>query len=263
MAEHDLDEKVIGISFDGTGYGSDANIWGGEFLVADTEEYSRFSYFDYVKMPGGDKVVDEPWRMAYSYLYKYFGDSIDYQSIPVFRSVPADKLELVREMILNDINSPLTSSAGRLFDAVSSLLGICTDPLFDSEAPVRLESEIRQGTEEYYPFTSGETIDFSEMFKSILAEMRSTDRSLIAARFHNTVAMAVAKKSEEIRNITSIEKVVLSGGVFQNRYLLEKTIQNLKKKMFKIYTNHLVPSNDGGIALGQLIVASKKSGICA
>ena len=134
MAEHGLDEDVIGISLDGTGFGSDGNIWGGEFMIADLNNFRRFSHFDYVPMPGGDKAIDEPWRMAYSYIYKYFGDNFDYESVPLFKSIDAEKLAIVREMIVKKINSPLTSGAGRLFDAVSAILGtlLCCNIRFRS-----------------------------------------------------------------------------------------------------------------------------------
>ena len=262
MAEYGLDEKVIGISLDGTGYGTDGNTWGGEFLLADTTDFERFTHFDYVPMPGGDMVVEEPWRMALSYLYKYFGDTIDYESIPVFRSVDKQRLTLVKEMIQKAINCPLSSGAGRLFDAVSALLGICPLTSFDAEAPMRLESAINSETDLYYPFSTGRSVVFAETFKAIIADMQHSDVSLISAKFHNTVAQAILSVSESIRKETSLEKVVLSGGVFQNKYLLEKTIQKLTQNMFKVFTNHQVPVNDGGISLGQLVVASKKTGLC-
>jgi hydrogenase maturation protein HypF len=263
MAEHGLDEKVIGISMDGTGLGTDGNLWGGEFLIADTAEFERYMHFDYVPMPGGDMAVKEPWRMAFSYLYKYFGDAINYDSIPVFRSVDRERLTLVKEMIEKGINSPLSSGAGRLFDAVSALLGICTVISFDAEAPMRLESAIVAETDQHYPFVIGRNVVFSETLKAIIADMRKSDVSLISAKFHNTVAQAILEVSLLIRKETSLEKVVLSGGVFQNKYLLEKTIQKLTQNMFTVFTNHQVPVNDGGISLGQLIVASKKTGLCA
>jgi len=263
MAEHGLDEKVIGISMDGTGYGTDGNMWGGEFLLADNSDFERFTHFDYIPMPGGDMVVEEPWRMAFSYLYKYFGDTIDYNSMPVFRSVDRQRLTLVKEMVQKGINCPLSSGAGRLFDAVSALLGICPVTSFDSEAPMRLESAINSETDLYYPFSTGGKVVFAETFRAIIADMQHSDVSLISAKFHNTVAQAILEVSESIRKETSLEKIVLSGGVFQNKYLLEKTIQKLTQKMFKVYTNHQVPVNDGGISLGQLVVASKKIGLCA
>jgi hydrogenase maturation protein HypF len=262
MAEHGLDEKVIGISLDGTGYGADGNTWGGEFLIADISGFTRFTHFDYIPMPGGDKVVEEPWRMAFSYLFKYFGDTICYDSIPVFRSINKQKLGLVKEMIQTGINCPLSSGAGRLFDAVSALTGLCPVTLFDSEAPMRLESAIHTETDQHYPFTLGESVVFAETFKSILDDMLHSDVSLISSKFHNTVAQVILEVSEKIRRDSSIEKVVLSGGVFQNKYLLEKTIHKLAQNRFKVFTNHQVPANDGGVSLGQLLIASKTFKLC-
>jgi len=262
MAEHGLDEKVIGISLDGTGFGTDGRIWGGEFLIADTLDFERFTHFDYIPMPGGDRAVEEPWRMAFSYLFKYFGDTIDYQSIPAFRSIDRQALDMIKEMLRKDINSPLSSGAGRLFDSVSALLGICPKNSFDAEAPIRLESSIRSGTDQHYPFAQGNSIVFAETFKAMLDDMRQTVISVISAKFHNTVAQVILEVSEKIRSELSIEKVVLSGGVFQNKYLLEKSVSNLTKSEFKVYTNHQVPANDGGISLGQIVIASKKMGLC-
>ena len=129
MAEHGLDETVIGISLDGTGYGTDGRIWGGEFLIAGLGDFSRFTHFDYVPMPGGDKAISEPWRMAFSYLYKYFGESIDYKIFPWFNSKDRHSIILLKEMIDSHINSPDTSGAGRLFDAVSAILGLISQHL--------------------------------------------------------------------------------------------------------------------------------------
>ncbi len=257
IAENGIEDEVIGVCFDGTGFGTDGNIWGGEFLIADTEEFTRFAHFDYIPMPGGDKAVSEPWRMAYSYLFRYFGDNLDYKAIPLFRSIDVSKLSMVREMIIKKINSPLTSGAGRLFDAFSALLSLCSDETFDSEAPMRLESAIDCETNDYYPFLSGETIVFSDTFKALLEDMSCLKVPVIAAKLHNTIAQVILQTSQQIKRSTSINKVVLSGGVFQNKYLIEKTSFLLRKERFKVFTNHLVPANDGGISLGQLAVTSK------
>jgi hydrogenase maturation protein HypF len=262
MAEHGLEEKVIGISMDGTGYGTDGKTWGGEFLIADPESFKRFMHFDYVPMPGGDKVAEEPWRMAFSYLFKYFGDSLDYDSIALFRSIGHKDLELVKQMILKDIHCPLTSGAGRLFDAVSAILGLCSRNTFDSEAPMRLESAIDCNTDLWYPFSLDGMVIFKDTLHSILSDLPHSNISLIAAKFHNTIAQIILEVSEKIRKDFSLNKVVLSGGVFQNKYLLEKSVRKLTQHRFMVYTNHLVPTNDGGISLGQLVIASKKLGLC-
>jgi hydrogenase maturation protein HypF len=257
MAENGLEEEVIGISLDGTGLGSDGNIWGGEFLIAGLKSFSRYSHFDYVPMPGGEKAVEEPWRMAYSYVFKYFGFNFDYASVPAFNSAGKEEKLLINEMIIKQINSPLTSSAGRLFDAVSALLGLCRVAAFDSEAPMRLESAIDCESDEYYPFSAGKTIVFADTIKSILSDMSGNNISVISAKFHNTIARVILDVSRQIRNETSLDKVILSGGVFQNKYLLEKSLLLLRSDGFRVFTNRLVPVNDGGISLGQLVIASK------
>jgi len=257
MAEHGLDEEVIGICLDGTGFGPDENIWGSEFMIADLKSFSRFTHFDYIPMPGGEKAIKEPWRMAYSYIFNYFGDNFDYKSVPLFNSINSQKLSLIKEMIVKKMNSPLTSGAGRLFDAVSAILGLCSVETFDSEAPMRLESAIDCETDEFYPFLVNKTVIFADTLKAILADIPRQEISVIAAKFHNTVAQVILEVSNQIRKDTCLKKVVLSGGVFQNKYLLEKSSFLLNSNGFKVFTNHLVPANDGGISLGQIIIASK------
>ena len=257
MAEYGIEDEVIGICFDGTGYGTDGNIWGGEFLISGLKKFERYSHFDYIPMPGGEMAIREPWRMAYSYIYKYSGESFDFDSYPLFRSAGKEKLLFLREMMETGTNSPLTSGAGRLFDAVSALLGLCTHETFDSEAPMRLESAIDCETDDSYPFRIGKTISFKDTLDSIIEDIPRRKAGEIAAMFHNTVAQAIFEVSRQIRKETSIKRVVLSGGVFQNRYLLEKATGLLKRDKFMVLTNHQVPANDGGISLGQLVIASK------
>ena len=257
MAENGIDEPVIGISMDGTGYGPDENIWGGEFMIASLKDYKRITHFDYVPMPGGEKAASEPWRMALSYIYKCFGENFDYQSFPLFRSVDRLKFSLVMEMMVSKINSPLTSSAGRLFDAIAAILGLCSQATFDSEAPMRLESVADRGTRGVYPFTSGRTVDFSETLRAIIRDLPLQSIPVISAKFHNTVAQVISEVSCRIRSETSIRNVVLSGGVFQNKYLAERSSELLRRNGFMIFVNHMVPPNDGGISLGQLIITSK------
>jgi hydrogenase maturation protein HypF len=263
MAEYGIDEKVIGICMDGTGYGFDSNIWGGEFFVADTEFCNRFLHLEYIPLPGGDKAVDEPWRIAYSYLYKYFGNNLDYKTIPIFRSINDEILNLVRTMIEKNINSPLSSGTGRLFDAVSAILGLCNIASFDSEGPMRLESVINCNTDEFYPYKIADDVSFADMFSVILNDLTHSDPGFISAKFHNTIAQVILNVSELIRQETAIKKIILSGGVFQNKYLLEKSLSLLRKRKFEVFTNHLVPANDGGIALGQILIASKSRELCA
>jgi len=257
MAEKGIDEEVIGVSLDGTGYGTDGNIWGGEFLIAGLRDFKRYTHFDYVPLPGGDKAIEEPWRMAFSYLYKYFGSDFDYDSLPLFRMVEKGKLRMIREALDKKINTPLSSGAGRLFDAISAILGLCITARFDSEAPMRLESTINDETDEFYPFRLNKTIDFSTTLLAIIADLNRQTASVISAKFHNTIARVILDVSMQIRKETSLNKVILSGGVFQNKYLLEKSLYLLSRNKFKTFTNHFVPANDGGISLGQLVIASK------
>jgi len=257
MAENGLDREVIGISFDGTGLGYDGNIWGSEFLIADLRSFRRVSHFDYVPLPGGDRVIDEPWRIAFAYLYKYFGNNFDFDAVPVFHLIGEKRINAVAEMIKGNINSPLSSAAGRLFDAVSALTGLCMFPAFDSEAPVRLEAAINSETDDYYPYLPVNPLVFSDTMKAIMNDIRVKPVSIISAKFHNTVARVILDESLRIRRETGISVVCLSGGVFQNKYLVEKACTLLRRNKFDIYTNHQVPANDGGISLGQLVIASK------
>jgi hydrogenase maturation protein HypF len=260
MAEHGIDEKVIGISLDGTGFGSDGNIWGGEFMIADLKDFSRFTHFDNIALPGGDKAIDEPWRTAFSYIYKYFGNSFNFKSIPLFNSIDDRKLQTVKEMLVMKINSPVSSGAGRLFDAVSAILGLCSVATFDSEAPMRLESAISDKTDDIYPFIAEKPVVFSGTLKAIINDLPVQTISMISAKFHNTVAQVILEVASQVRTETSLNKVILSGGVFQNKYLLEKSLYLLTRNRFKVFTNRLVPPNDGGVSLGQLVIASKLIG---
>jgi len=259
MAEHGLDEMVIGVSLDGTGYGDDGNIWGSEFLVCDLNDYMRYTHFEYKPMPGGDMVTYEPWRMAVSYLYFIFGDGFLDSGLPFLRNVEKEKLHIVVGMLKQKLNSPLTSGAGRLFDAMAALLNLCTHSRFHAEAPMRLENAILQGVKDSYPFSADRTIAFDETFRSVLEDIQAGNSvGLISAKFHNTIIDVIEKVVKKIHQETGLNKVVLSGGTFQNRYLLQNLEPRLKKYGFEVYVQNSIPSNDGGIALGQLLIAAKK-----
>ncbi len=260
MAENKLNEPVIGIIFDGTGLGTDGNIWGGEFLYGDYFSFNRFSHFNYIPLPGGDKVTKEPWRSAISYLYQTYGKDFMMYKIPFIEKLNIEKTEFIIQMIEKNINSPLSSSAGRLFDAVSALLNICTESGFHAEAPMRLEDVIPEtGTDECYEISSGKTIDLKPVIKGIVNDIKNnTDTGIIAAKFHNTIVEISVETALSIRKITGINKIVLSGGTFQNRYLCNKTERKLKENKFDVFIHQKVPANDGGIALGQLAIAANQ-----
>jgi hydrogenase maturation protein HypF len=259
MAEHGLDEKVIGVSFDGTGYGDDGKIWGSEFLVCDLADYSRYTHFQYMKMPGGDAVTNEPWRMAVSYLYSFMGEQFMDLDLPFLRKINMEKLKIVIQMLQDNLNTPLTSGAGRLFDAVAALLNICTISEFHAEAPMRLESSVKQGLKDYYPFDADGPVVFDKTFGAILDDIKlGLSEGLISAKFHNTIVRVIETTVQKIQQETGLKKIVLSGGTFQNRYLLTNLEPALRKSGLEVYTNNRIPSNDGGIALGQLVIAAKR-----
>lgn len=259
MAEHKLDEKVIGIALDGTGYGSDGNSWGAEFMICDLNDFERITHFDYIPQPGGDLAAEEPWRMAVSYLYKVYGSNFIELQLPFLSRIDPEKLGMIPKMIDKNINCPLTSSAGRLFDCVSSLLDLVQVATFQAEGPMRLESLVLDDCSQCYPFEFRKTICFDATIRNIVEDIRrDIDKGTIATKFHNTIILVIFEFANSIRLKLGLNKVVLSGGVFQNKYLLEGAIEILQKNNFEIYSHSSVPANDGGIALGQLAVASKR-----
>jgi len=260
MAEHNLDEKVIGVSFDGAGYGDDNNIWGSEFLVCDLKDYIRINHFDYIPMPGGDKATDEPWRMAVSYLYKIYGNDFLKFDLPFLKNINLSYVELLINAIDKKINCPLTSGSGRLFDAVAALLNLCPYSKFHAEAPMRLESVIAQNIQEEYLYTINNTISFEKTIEQIVYDLQhNVQSSEISAKFHNTIVSVIIKVVEAIRRQHNINKIVLSGGTFQNKYLLEKVENLLMSNNFEVFSHRKIPTNDGGIALGQLVIAAKNN----
>lgn len=259
MAEHHLDEKVIGIALDGTGYGTDGHSWGAEFMICDLNDFERVTHFEYIPQPGGDLATEEPWRMAVSYLYNVFDREFLYLGLPFLRNIDPERVHLVLKMIDKNINSPLTSSAGRLFDCVASLLDLVQVSSFQAEGPMRLESLVLHDCTESYPFQNLETICFGQTIRNIVEDIKcGIDKDTIATKFHNTIISVIFEFANSIRLKQGINKIALSGGVFQNKYLLEGALEILQKNNFEVYSHSKVPANDGGIALGQLAVASKR-----
>ncbi len=251
MAEHRLHEEAIGVAFDGTGYGTDGNIWGGEFFVGGYKEFKRVYHLKYIPLPGGDKAALQPWRMAVSYIYQTFNGGA-----PKFLSRWKDS-NFIISMIEKRVNSPLTSSMGRLFDAVSSIAGVCDINTYEAEAPIRLEALCQKNTEsQSYPYRiENEDIDVSAMIQEILRSGEKPEQ--IATRFHNTIADIVLKVCIKIREKYKIDKVILSGGVFQNKTLTKESVKLLKRLNFAVYTHSAVPPNDGGVSLGQAVIAQQ------
>ncbi len=248
MLENGLDGEVIGVACDGTGYGTDGAIWGGEFFTGGYAGFERRAHFRYVPMAGGDAAIREPWRAALSYLMDAFGPDAE------FAAAPAERVRVVRQMLRKQVNTWRTSSCGRLFDAVASLAGIRHEVNFEGQAAIELEA-IAADSGEAYPFAIGEgTVDFRPAIRSIV-ELREP-APVIAARFHQTVASAIVEQAAAIAAASGLDRVCLSGGTFQNWRLLDLVIPALGGAGLEVFVHARVPPNDGGIALGQAAMAA-------
>jgi hydrogenase maturation protein HypF len=258
MAEHGLDEKVIGISFDGTGLGDDENIWGSEFFICDLVGYERRLHFEYIPLPGGDRAAKEPWRIAVSWLFKTYGEEFLQLNLPFLKTISAKKIDWILKSLENKINCPLSSGSGRLFDAVSALLQLRSYSTFEAEAPMRLENTVTRSEKSTYSYKLSQVIEFSEMFHEIIYDLKEeVYPGIVSTKFHNTISEIIIEGAKKINKETGLKKVVLSGGTFQNRYLTERTENRLKELEFEVYCNCSIPCNDGGISLGQLVIAAK------
>jgi hydrogenase maturation protein HypF len=260
MAEHDITEKVIGVSFDGVGLGTDGNIWGSEFMVCDYNGFERVGHFEYVPMPGGDKASTEPWRMGVAYLYKYFGADFFDLKIPFVQNLDRKKTELLLKGIDAGINAPLTSSCGRLFDAVAAICGICDQQDYEAQAAMQLEALCeKDNTLEIYPIVTdlSNVLSFKKSIRAMVKDISDNlSFGMISAIFHNTVSESIMATVKSIRKNHKINTVALSGGCFQNRHLLERTVRRLTEEKFRVLVHEKVPANDGGIALGQLAIGA-------
>ncbi len=256
MAENGLRERVIGVSLDGTGYGTDGQIWGGEFLVCDFLGFERCLHFRYVPLAGGDAAVREPWRMALSYARDAFGQSLPEQ---LFERIDPRRRAIVEAMLARRVNTVLTSSCGRLFDAVASLIGLRDETNYEGQAAIELEAAAEDGVESRYGFElSDADVDLRPAIAEIVAEVRKgTGAGKIAASFHNTVVAVIVEACRRTRDSHGLKKVCLSGGTFQNFYLLGRVVEGLRQAGFEVYLHSQVPANDGGIALGQAVVAAE------
>jgi len=259
MAEHGLDQAVIGISCDGVGMGDDGKIWGGELLYCDLNRYERLSHFEYVPMPGGDKASREPWRMALAYLYQTFGNQVPEMDIPGLSHIPSGDKHLLMQAIKKGFNCPLTSSAGRLFDAVAAIIGICSQSKFHAEAPMRLEAIIDPDEKGAYEAEITDVISWKPVIRAIVEDLHNNvSNSKISARFHNTFVNVMLLNANKFSLERKVKKVILSGGTFQNRYLTEQLLKRGKNLGLEIYLQEKIPMNDQGIALGQLAIAAKR-----
>ncbi|HQL01492.1 MAG TPA: carbamoyltransferase HypF [Smithellaceae bacterium] len=277
MAENQIDGDVIGLAMDGTGYGPDGTgygpdgtAWGGEFLIASETGFQRFGHLQYLVLPGGEKAVREPWRIAASLLKSAYGPS--WREIAGrFNLIPEKvQMDLLDRMLEGKMASPLSSGLGRLFDGVAALAGLRHRVSFEGQAAMELEALATKTSAPPYPFDilrkDGEPyrVDTDFAIRAIVDDLTAgRDKAMIAASFHMTLIDIFAAMAGEMRKSTGLNRVVLSGGCFQNRILLEGGIDRLTKDGFDVYSHSLIPTNDGGISLGQAIIAAAmtKNGI--
>jgi hydrogenase maturation protein HypF len=263
MAENGVDEEVIGVALDGTGYGTDGHVWGGEFLLADCRRFRRLGHLKYVPLPGGEAAIRRPYRMAASHLLSAFGEEALDLPLELWAQIEGTELALIRRMMAAKVNCPLTSSCGRLFDAVSALLGVRGVVNYEGQAAIELEMLAAEGVDEAYDWSRPASypiiIDPAPVLRGVVSDLRrGVDRAVISAKFHNTIADIIVGVSEAARERTGVNRVALSGGVFQNVYLLGRTLDELESQGFDVLIHHRVPTNDGGIALGQAVIANAR-----
>ena len=265
IVDNDIKGDVLGVAFDGTGYGLDGNIWGGEFFAGNIRSLKRVAHLGYIPMPGGEACIKEPWRMAASYLYSisknrdrhhFSGRTADRKmvSVPIF----------IKDMIDKKINSPLTSSVGRLFDAAGSLILDKKAAEFEAQLPIELEGIADKDEGGYYDFDLKKQngtiiVNMAGTIRGILRDLdKKTPSPRISAKFHNTVAFMILKMAKRF----NFKKIALSGGVFQNRFLSRMARQLLEEHGFEVYTHSNIETNDSGIPIGQIAIANARY-VCA
>ena len=275
MADNGVESPVIGVAFDGTGMGVDGNIWGGEFLVADYRSFRRAGHLEYLPLPGGDAAIKRPYRTAIGYILTLLGENALNGDLPVMKEADDMEIEVIKRQIERKINSPLSSSVGRLFDAISALLGIRGETDYEGQAAVELEMAAYSGViamnvsdkaishaQGHYPYRVVEDegiriVLLEDLVAAVIEDLhRGVSRGKISVRFHNTVAQMIDEMCRLIADETGISQVALSGGVFQNRLLLRRAVGLLESSGFQVSTHRQVPCNDGGISLGQAVIAN-------
>jgi hydrogenase maturation protein HypF len=262
MADNEIEGEVIGVALDGLGFGTDGRLWGGEFFVADFVEAERVAHLANVPLPGGTKAIREPWRMAAAYLQQTFGDGFVDLDLPFNKELEQRDWPALRSMISSRTNCPETSSMGRLFDAMSSLLGVRSFVNYEGQAAIELEALADRGSLQSYEFriSSGEKlIEARDVIHAAVSDLLGgTPPAVVAAGFHRAVAQLIRTVAEQVREERKLSRVALSGGVFQNLLLLKQTTQLLRASGFEVFTHARVPTNDGGIALGQASIANAR-----
>ena len=261
-------EGAIGILLDGTGYGTDGQLWGFEVVVGNYANYRRHYQLAAVPLPGGEYAIRNPFVTAVAYLSFFLGRRGEQIALELFPQYPSE-VALTKQLMAAGVNCPLSSSCGRLFDAVAAILGVCHHNTYEGQAPSELSSLVPwvQSFDSFIPMENvtsypyiidGAEINPAPLLEAIIADLLAgTEIANIAWRFHETIVSMVREAAALVRAATGLNCVVLSGGSWQNRYLLERTIELLTEDGFQVYSHYLVPANDGGLALGQALVALK------
>jgi hydrogenase maturation protein HypF len=262
MADNRIEGEVIGVAMDGLGIGSDGRFWGGEFFIADFIHAERIAHLDYMPMPGGAKAIREPWRMAAAYLHRAMGDSFLDLDLPFVRNLDRKDWAVLRRMIWSNTNCPETSSMGRLFDAMSSLLGLRHAVNYEGQAAIEMEAIADRNCAERYEFEAsdnGSMIKAEPVIKRAVEDLLDgVSPQVISAKFHLGVADLILSIACRARDEYGFNRVVLSGGVFQNMFLLESVCRKLGSANFDVLTHNRVPTNDGGISFGQAAIANAR-----
>jgi hydrogenase maturation protein HypF len=263
MAERKLSGPVLGLALDGTGYGPDGTVWGGEILRVDEDGFERLGHFRQVPLPGGDKAVKEPWRMAVSYLWSLYPNDIERVCRELLKGADPNKTGIIVRMLERRVNAPLTSSCGRLFDAVSSLAGLRDSVTYEGQAAIELEQAIEPEDGQYEGEVRREQgswiVDPFPMVAELVEDVRkSRSPGVIAARFHNGMISLLAAAARKVSAETAINRIALSGGVFQNAYLLQRLEERLAAMGLQVYSHVEVPPNDACIALGQAHIGAQR-----
>lgn len=265
MAEKGMKDKVIGVAFDGTGYGDDGNLWGGEFLIADIKECIRAGHLSYIPLPGGEAAVKEPWRIAVSYIRKAVGDdTLKYlKSIGFVERYGTERIQEILKIADARQFSPLSSGAGRLFDAISAMIGLCDKSTFEGEPAIALEAIAASRIDSDYPvdikFRKRMEIDFSHAVLGIMDDIVSgEERGVISAKLHNTFLTSIVRVVEKLSALHSIRDIVLCGGVFQNMYLLRGSVARLVSAGLNVHIHEKVPTNDAAVSLGQAYIIRER-----
>lgn len=269
MAENGLSGKTMGVIFDGTGYGPDGTIWGGEFLFGDFDEFERVAHLRPMLLLGGDKAVKEPLRVAIALLVDTFGEKVEnVMDLPVIRDLPEQRRDVFTKMAARNINTTKTTSMGRLFDGISALIGICTEVEYEAQAAIEMEALLLRDFHMVKPLDYGIEenkegrleVDFRPMITELVQLIRAgiVDAAELSRRFHSTVVDIISEVCLRMTKRHGVNNIVLSGGVFCNEFILINTLHSLESQDLKPYFHKLVPTNDGGISLGQVVVAANK-----